>query len=75
ALTAASISKVGLVIGHPFFANDKEMTQNSEHYRQSGFLARPLQPSQPGAVPQLFKDPDIKVSPSSGSSSTQVLRR
>jgi hypothetical protein len=31
-LMAASMSKVGLVIGHLFFANDKEMTQNSEHY-------------------------------------------
>uniref|UniRef100_UPI0026089C24 D-Ala-D-Ala carboxypeptidase family metallohydrolase n=1 Tax=uncultured Microbulbifer sp. TaxID=348147 RepID=UPI0026089C24 len=28
-------SKVGLVIGHLFFANDKEMTQNSEHYLSS----------------------------------------
>ena len=32
ALRAASISKVGLVIGHSFWSNDKEMTQNSEHY-------------------------------------------
>jgi len=26
------MSKVGLVISHLFFANDKEMTQNYEHY-------------------------------------------
>src|SRR5690554_3066763 len=32
ALMAASMSKVGLVISHLFFANDKEMTQNYEHY-------------------------------------------
>jgi hypothetical protein len=34
-LMAASMSKVGLVIGHLFFANDKEMTQNSEHYHSN----------------------------------------
>ncbi|MCX2833075.1 hypothetical protein, partial [Microbulbifer thermotolerans] len=32
-LMAASISKVGLVIGHLFFVNGKEMTHNSEHYQ------------------------------------------
>ncbi|MCO1336913.1 hypothetical protein MO867_21530, partial [Microbulbifer sp. OS29] len=28
------ISKVGLVMGHLFFANSKEVTQNSEHYHE-----------------------------------------
>jgi hypothetical protein len=34
------MSKVGLVIGHLFFANDKEMTQNSEHYLSNRGSAR-----------------------------------
>jgi hypothetical protein len=42
------MSKVGLVIGHLFFANDKEMTQNSEHYppQQSLVLSQYLMSTQ-----------------------------
>ncbi|WP_226669257.1 hypothetical protein, partial [Microbulbifer aggregans] len=39
ALIAASISKVGLVMGHLFSVNGKEMTQNSEHYRAVAALS------------------------------------
>ena len=35
AFRAASISNVGLVISHYFLSNNKEMTQNSEHYREA----------------------------------------